>query len=184
MAIWISSIAGIVVLTVLLDVILPEGQINKYVKSVLALLTVVAVASPLPALFTSLIPSDASTSEGSSSTHAYSTYESFLTDFLSSDNTSVAASDDNFVSSVNEARLVAFANGAEEFLSAHGHVVEVEAHSDDFLLLGAQKIEIICDFSEKSLEEQHIFMTEVTDLLAERYSLSEERIVFAETTYG
>ncbi|MBQ2714260.1 MAG: stage III sporulation protein AF [Clostridia bacterium] len=48
---WILKIIGIGAIGVLLDVLMPEGDTNKYIKSVFALITVFVVVSPLPKLF-------------------------------------------------------------------------------------------------------------------------------------
>jgi Stage III sporulation protein AF (Spore_III_AF). len=50
MSAWILSITGIVVLGVLADVLLPEGQTNKYIKGIFGILTLLAIISPLPRL--------------------------------------------------------------------------------------------------------------------------------------
>ena len=50
MSIWITSIVGVVTLGVLLDIIVPEGEINKYIKAVFALVTVLVIVAPLPRL--------------------------------------------------------------------------------------------------------------------------------------
>lgn len=50
MTAWIASIVAIVALGVLLDIIMPEGEINKYIKSVFSIVTVVAIIAPLPAM--------------------------------------------------------------------------------------------------------------------------------------
>jgi len=44
---YIVSVAGICVLTVLLDIILPEGNMNKYIKSVFSVLVIIVVISPV-----------------------------------------------------------------------------------------------------------------------------------------
>ena len=48
---WVLSIVGIVILTLIVDIILPEGQTNKYIKSVFAVITVFVIALPIPSLF-------------------------------------------------------------------------------------------------------------------------------------
>lgn len=50
LSVWVLSIVGVVVLGVLIDVIIPEGQTNKYIKSIFAIVTVFVIASPLPKL--------------------------------------------------------------------------------------------------------------------------------------
>ena len=44
---WIISIVGIVILGVLIDLILPEGQMQKYIKSVFSVIVVLTMVSPI-----------------------------------------------------------------------------------------------------------------------------------------
>lgn len=44
---WILSILGVVILGVLVDIIVPEGRINKYIKSVFTIFTVFVVFMPI-----------------------------------------------------------------------------------------------------------------------------------------
>ena len=44
---WIVSIVGVVVLGVLIDIILPEGQMQKYIKSIFSVIVVLTMVSPL-----------------------------------------------------------------------------------------------------------------------------------------
>ena len=48
---WVISIVGVVLLGLIADIMLPEGQINKYIKSVFAIITIFVIVSPLPGLF-------------------------------------------------------------------------------------------------------------------------------------
>lgn len=50
---WVLSIVGIVVLTLMVDIIIPEGKTGKYIKVVFAMLTVFVIAMPLPKIFNS-----------------------------------------------------------------------------------------------------------------------------------
>ncbi len=47
---WILSIAGVCVLGVLVDLILPSGQTKKYIKGIFSFIVVLVVISPLPSL--------------------------------------------------------------------------------------------------------------------------------------
>lgn len=47
---WIFRIIGIGAIGVLLDVLMPDGETNKYVKSVFAIITVFVIISPLSEL--------------------------------------------------------------------------------------------------------------------------------------
>lgn len=48
---WVLSIAGISVIGVLVELILPNGQTKKYVKGVFAFVVVMVIITPLPKLF-------------------------------------------------------------------------------------------------------------------------------------
>lgn len=47
---WIAGIVGIVVVGVLIDILLPEGDSNKYIKGIYALIVVFIVISPIAKL--------------------------------------------------------------------------------------------------------------------------------------
>ena len=47
---YLLSVVGVVLLTVLIDLILPDGKINKYVKSVVAIVVVAVIISPVAKL--------------------------------------------------------------------------------------------------------------------------------------
>ncbi|MDR2201800.1 MAG: stage III sporulation protein AF [Clostridiales bacterium] len=52
-AAWITSILGVVIVGTLIDLILPSGRMNKYIKSVFAAVTVLVIVLPLPSLIRS-----------------------------------------------------------------------------------------------------------------------------------
>lgn len=49
-SVWLLSIVGIVILGVLIDVVLPNGNINKYIKAVFAFVIILVIISPLTKL--------------------------------------------------------------------------------------------------------------------------------------
>lgn len=51
---WIMGICGVAVLGVLLDVILPEGKMQKYIRSIFALAMTLVILTPLPNLLNSV----------------------------------------------------------------------------------------------------------------------------------
>lgn len=53
MSAWLLSVAGISLLSVLIDVVLPNGQTNKYIKGIIAFCMVFVIISPIPALLKS-----------------------------------------------------------------------------------------------------------------------------------
>lgn len=47
---WMIAIAGVVMLGVLIEIIMPEGESKKYIGGVFALIVVLVIVSPLPKL--------------------------------------------------------------------------------------------------------------------------------------
>lgn len=50
---WIISILSVVLLSVIVDLILPDSNMSKYIKSTLASVTILVVIMPLPSLISS-----------------------------------------------------------------------------------------------------------------------------------
>jgi stage III sporulation protein AF len=50
MGAWLMSIAAVVALSVLLDIIVPEGETNKYIKGIFAIITIFVIIAPVTAL--------------------------------------------------------------------------------------------------------------------------------------
>ena len=50
MTAWILAITGVTVLSVLVDLILPNGQTSKYIKNVFAFIMIFVIISPLPSI--------------------------------------------------------------------------------------------------------------------------------------
>ena len=48
---WVLGVVGVVLLGVLADVLLPAGQINKYVKGIFTVLLVLVLLAPVGAIF-------------------------------------------------------------------------------------------------------------------------------------
>ncbi len=57
-SVWVLSIAGICVLSVLVELILPEGQTRKYIKAIFSFFVIIVVVAPLPKLVKSGIDFD------------------------------------------------------------------------------------------------------------------------------
>lgn len=47
---WVMSIAGIVCLSVLIELLMPDGQMNKYIKGIFSLIIVLVIILPIPKL--------------------------------------------------------------------------------------------------------------------------------------
>ena len=51
LAAWILSILGVVIIGSIIDLLLPSGKMNKYIKVVFSTVTVLIIILPLPSLF-------------------------------------------------------------------------------------------------------------------------------------
>ncbi len=47
---WIMSIAGIICLSVLIELVLPNGQMSKYIKGIFSFIIILVIISPIPKL--------------------------------------------------------------------------------------------------------------------------------------
>lgn len=47
---WVLSIAGIICISVLLELVMPEGQMNKYIKNIFSFVIILVIILPLPKL--------------------------------------------------------------------------------------------------------------------------------------
>ncbi len=47
---WIISIAGIICISVIIELVMPEGQMNRYIKGILSFIIVLVIILPLPKL--------------------------------------------------------------------------------------------------------------------------------------
>lgn len=50
LSVYLLSIVGVVIISVVLDLIIPSGQISKYIKGIMSLVIIFVIASPLPNL--------------------------------------------------------------------------------------------------------------------------------------
>lgn len=47
---WVLSIAGVISLSVIVELILPEGQLNKYIRGIFSFIIMLVIIAPLPSL--------------------------------------------------------------------------------------------------------------------------------------
>ncbi len=48
---WIMSIAGVICLSVIVELILPNGQMNRYIKGIFSFIIILVIIMPVPKLF-------------------------------------------------------------------------------------------------------------------------------------
>ena len=68
---WVVTVAGIAILSVLCDVILPDGQTRKYVKTVFGVVVSLVIISPIVTLFSNGINADIVDSDTVSAQQGY-----------------------------------------------------------------------------------------------------------------
>lgn len=98
-SIWALSIIGIVMLGMLIDTIMPEGQTSKYIKSVFAIVTVFVIVSPIP----KILKGDYDLSEIFGESMSFEI-------------------DGEFIESINRQKVAALSSAAETALTAAGYV--------------------------------------------------------------
>ena len=94
---WLLSIAGIILISVIVEIIMPEGQTNKYIKGILALFTVFVIVLPLPGLNLGSI------------------------NFNNWFNGGAGAVDDNFIKNVNQQKIAQYEEIIESTLNDNGY---------------------------------------------------------------
>ena len=94
---WVLSICGVVILSTAVEILMPQGSLNKYIKSVLAIVCMYVIISPIPNLI------------GGTSTVG----DIF---FGTTDN----GVNYSFVQYINEQKVVSLENEVEQYLSMNG----------------------------------------------------------------
>lgn len=151
---WLLSLVGIVVIGVLADIILPDGEMSKYVKGIMAVFTVFVIVSPLPNLL-----------------NAGSVDINTSVDFKDYDY------DAEYVEYITELRRLSYEKTAKrEIESKTGFACEVTINETEGVVE-----KIIVDFSKTVMfeNEKHIFIIETTaEYLTTYFKINSEQIEF------
>ncbi len=154
LSVYILSVAGVTILTVLVELILPEGKLHKFTKSILALIMVFVIAGPLPKLVKN----------------------GFNLDFESANEVS-----QDVLNTVKNQQILTLQKNLEKGLEEKGFK-NINLTIDADFNSGALKIStIFVDLSNLVLtdETQHIFKTEaVEDFLLKQTGLKAGQVVF------
>ena len=106
---WILSIAGIVLLSVIIELILPNGAMNKYIKSIFGFIIMLVILTPIPKLLNQNID---------------------ISSFFQSDTIKV---DKDYLEQINFDKLCSIQNDIEQDISTYGYKnVKVYISSDIF----------------------------------------------------
>ena len=156
-SIYILSIAGATLLTVLVDLVLPSGSTSKYLKGVMALVVIFVIVTPIPKL---------------------------LKTGLSFETTSQESINQNLLDTIKEQQILQTQQNLEKALENEGFrdiKLQIEGDFEN----GVLKINsIFVDLSNFVLAQknQHIFNTEaVKDFLLKQTGLKAGQVIFYET---
>ena len=152
-SIWALGIAGIVILGVIVDILLPHGKMHNYVKSMFSLFTVLVIIYPIPGLIKNGFEFD----------------EFFSTDFTYCD---VSLTQDEYLKNELETAV-------ENYLSKMGVEANVEIYGEvtsKNLRINYIYVELLKSVIEN--EDMNINSNEaVAELVAECVNIDRERII-------
>ena len=156
---WILSIAGVVVLSILLDLFLPEGKLNSYIKTIFNFVIILVVITPLPELFN----------------------KDFDTSTMFSNSQIVLQED--YIYQLNRDKLTMLETTIEDTLSNSGYKnIDVSISANIFVI--EMKIEtIFVDLSNLVIQqndENINIKNEVVKCITSIISINKENIVFSE----
>ncbi|MGI5841702.1 MAG: stage III sporulation protein AF [Christensenellales bacterium] len=157
---WLLSIAGVSLLSVLIDVVLPNGQTNKYIKGIFSFIMVFVIISPIPSLLV----------------------DGFKLDAIFAENSGIVIEKD-FIYQVNRTKLTFLENQIETELEKQGLLnVEVVVNGDIFDF--SMKIKnVYVDLSNLVInpKDKHIDIKKtVSQIVLDFVSLEKEKVIFNE----
>ncbi len=156
---WLLSIAGMAVLGVLIDVILPSGQTNKYVKGIFAFCMLLVIIAPAPTLLNKNFDIDSV--------------------FTKTD----IEIDNDFVYQVNRIKLSFLENSIEKQIENKGiKYVKVVVNGDIFST-NMQIKNVFVDLRNVviSADSKHIDIKKtVIEIVLDNINISKEKVVFDE----
>lgn len=157
---YILTIAGVILISVVVELVMSESSIGKYVKSILSFFIIGVIIAPIPSLISS---------DSVSSIFEYSEYEI----------------QEGYICTLNESRLKTMEAEEEKLLSEEGYlniniVFTAEDLAEAELVIDSAKI----DLSRLVIEEKasHTSINEFKVYLSQRYldkyNLGEENIIY------
>ena len=137
---YILSIAGIIVISVIVELVMIEGQMSKYIKSIFAFFVVGVIISPLPSLLTA---------DGLDSVFDFDEYE------LQSD----------YINSLNDSKAKVFANELELLLKNEGYEnisIQIYYETNEIKLVRIDVSELVVreDAKYKTIKDIQMFIAQ------------------------
>ena len=159
---WIVSIAGIICLSVIVEIILPNGQMNQYIKRIFAFIIVFVIISPLPKLL----------NIDTNFSNIFNSYSEIVVD-------------ETYVAQLNLDKLNALKKDIEALIEKRGYGnVEVYLNGDiTGALMSVKAINV--DLSNLRISEnaEHSditkIKTDITNIILTKINIEEENILYA-----
>lgn len=159
---WVLSIAGIICVSVLIELILPNGQMNKYIKGIFSFFVLFVIISPIPKLLNININ---------------------FSDFLDYGDIQI---DEDYIYQLNMDKLASLQEDTQNAIQSQGYenvVVSVDADifSSTFIVKSAT-----IDLSELVItsQSQHTNITDIkkdiTEVVIKILSIEEDKVYFDE----
>lgn len=156
---WLLSIAGMAVLGVLIDIILPGGQTNKYVKGMFAFCMLLVIIAPLPSLVN----------------------KNFNVDLIFTQ-TEIKI-DADFIYQVNRSKLTHYENKIKKQLE-HAEIKHVEVVVNGDVFSNNMQIKnVFVDLKNVVISEniKHINIKKtVLEIVLDNINISKEKVIFDE----
>lgn len=159
---WILSIAGVICLSVVVELILPEGQMNKYIKSIFSFIIIFVIILPLPKLLGSKF------------------------DFSNIFEYSQIEIDDDYLAQVNLDKLNKLQSEIEEDITKQGYEnVKVYINGnifDNAMQISSIKVDLSNLVITENAEHKSIqkIKKHITSIICEHVKIGEEEVLYAE----
>ncbi len=154
---YVISIVGIIVLSVLINIIMPDGNMSKYINNVFALIIVFVIISPIPALLN---------------------YDMDLDQILTNANAEI---DNNFIYVINSQTIDQLESMLEVLIEREGYEnIEVVATANIFdTPMNIQKITIDLKRIVINSDASHINKySKIKEIVLNNILIKEEDVVF------
>lgn len=159
-SIWVLSIVGIIVLSILVDIILPSGQSSKFIKNIFAYIIIIVVLSPVFSFFTN---------------------KTFDLNLIFE--TSAVELQENFIAKINRQMLDRIENDIEDECSDIGlKNIEVGIQADIFQST-VNITQVSIDISKIVISENYShtnIRVSITEIVLDNVNVEKELIIFYE----
>ncbi len=156
---WVLSIAGICILSVLIDLFLPSGQISSHIKTVFNFIIIFVIIAPIPKFI-----------------------KNYQVDYSSFINTSEIELQEDYIYQLNRDKLTALENEIKNGIKSRGILNVDIAISADIFVKAMEINGIFVDLTNAVIEknEQHIdIKKEVEEVILSKVNIEKEKIEYS-----